>query len=147
GVNPSPQTFSRGNVVFSSTSTSSPAVASQYAALLPDGPAPTTMTSAVPARARGPTVGASPSATVSATAPGPTVGASPSATVPATAPGPTVGASPSATGVGRPAVIGAVIAGSRFTDSRLCERLHELFVPSLGASSERRNRHPRRARP
>src|SRR6185437_3305530 len=109
GVNPSPQTFSRGNVVFSSTSTSSPAVASQYAALLPDGPAPTTMTSAVPARARGPTGGASPSATV-----------------PATAPGPTVGASPSATGVGRPAVIGAVIAGSRFTDSRLCERLHEL---------------------
>ncbi len=46
GVSPSPQTFSRGNVVFSSSRTSSPAVASQYAALLPDGPAPTTMTSA-----------------------------------------------------------------------------------------------------
>src|SRR3954452_8503821 len=46
GVRPSPQTFSRGNDVFSISATSSPAVASQYAALLPAGPAPTTTTSA-----------------------------------------------------------------------------------------------------
>ncbi len=46
GVRPSPQTFSRGKLLFSSNATSSPAPASQYAALLPAGPAPTTITSA-----------------------------------------------------------------------------------------------------
>ena len=46
GVSPSPQTFSRGNAVFSSSSTSSPAWASACAVAEPPGPAPTTMTSA-----------------------------------------------------------------------------------------------------
>src|SRR4051812_47255988 len=46
GVSPSPQTFSRGKAAFSRTTTSRPARASQYAALEPAGPAPTTITSA-----------------------------------------------------------------------------------------------------
>ena len=46
GVSPSPQTFSRGNAVFSSTRTSRPCRARWYAVALPAGPAPTTMTSA-----------------------------------------------------------------------------------------------------
>src|SRR5262249_20963083 len=45
GVSPSPHTFSRGKVAFSRSRTSSPALASQYVALLPAGPAPTTMAS------------------------------------------------------------------------------------------------------
>src|SRR3954469_14210668 len=46
GVSPSPQTFSRGNVAFSRTTTSRPAWASHQAAHEPAGPAPTTTTSA-----------------------------------------------------------------------------------------------------
>src|SRR6476659_7328391 len=46
GVSPSPQTFSRGNEVFSSSSTSWPARARWCAVAEPPGPAPTTMTSA-----------------------------------------------------------------------------------------------------
>ncbi len=46
GVRPSPQTFSRGKAVFSSTSTSRPVRARWYAVAEPAGPAPTTMTSA-----------------------------------------------------------------------------------------------------
>ncbi len=46
GVSPSPQTFSRGKEVFSSSSTSRPVWASAWAVALPPGPAPTTMTSA-----------------------------------------------------------------------------------------------------
>src|SRR6476661_7756577 len=46
GVSPSPQTFSRGKADFSRRTTSRPARASQYAALEPAGPAPTTITSA-----------------------------------------------------------------------------------------------------
>ena len=47
GVNPSPQTFSRGNSVFSSNNTDRPCRARWYAADEPPGPAPTTTTSAV----------------------------------------------------------------------------------------------------
>ncbi|SBT63136.1 geranylgeranyl reductase family [Micromonospora sediminicola] len=46
GVSPSPQTFSRGNSVFSSSSTRTPCRARWYAVADPPGPAPTTMTSA-----------------------------------------------------------------------------------------------------
>src|SRR3954452_6147928 len=46
GVSPSPQTFSRGNEVFSSSSTSWPARARWCAVAEPPGPAPTTITSA-----------------------------------------------------------------------------------------------------
>ncbi len=46
GVSPSPQTFSRGNSVFSSSSTRRPWRARWNAAEEPPGPAPTTMTSA-----------------------------------------------------------------------------------------------------
>src|SRR5215467_2375440 len=46
GVRPSPHTFSRGKTVFSSSRTLSPAWARWYAVVEPDGPAPTTMTSA-----------------------------------------------------------------------------------------------------
>src|SRR4249919_3281871 len=45
GVRPSPQVFSRGNVLRSTTATSWPWRASQYAADAPAGPAPTTRTS------------------------------------------------------------------------------------------------------
>src|SRR5262245_56056841 len=44
GVRPSPQTFSLGNAVLSSRTTSSPAWARYVAAVDPPGPAPTTMT-------------------------------------------------------------------------------------------------------
>src|SRR5690349_3477290 len=45
GVRPSPQVFSRGKVLRSTTTTSWPWRASQYAAEAPAGPAPTTRTS------------------------------------------------------------------------------------------------------
>src|SRR4051812_6533884 len=45
GVSPSPHVLSRGNVFFSTTSTSWPASASQYAVAAPAGPPPTTRTS------------------------------------------------------------------------------------------------------
>src|SRR5690349_16257283 len=48
GVRPSPQTFSLGKADFSSSSTSSPALARWYAVVDPAGPAPTTITSALP---------------------------------------------------------------------------------------------------
>ena len=47
GVRPSPQTFSLGNSVFSSSRTSRPDLARWYAVVEPAGPAPTTITSAV----------------------------------------------------------------------------------------------------
>ena len=47
GVRPSPQTFSLGNRVFSSSNTSRPALARWNATDDPAGPAPTTITSAV----------------------------------------------------------------------------------------------------
>ncbi len=46
GVRPSPQTFSRGKYAFSRRRTSRPAIARYAAVVEPDGPAPTTMTSA-----------------------------------------------------------------------------------------------------
>src|SRR5436305_712086 len=45
GVSPSPQTFSRGKLRFSTTATSSPPPASQSSALLPAGPAGATCVS------------------------------------------------------------------------------------------------------
>src|SRR5262245_24549267 len=45
GVRPSPHVFSRGNVLPSTTTTSCPARASEYAVAAPAGPAPTTRTS------------------------------------------------------------------------------------------------------
>src|SRR4051812_23062934 len=45
GVSPSPQVFSRGNVLRSTTTTSWPASANQYAVAAPAGPPPTTSTS------------------------------------------------------------------------------------------------------
>src|SRR5262245_51665150 len=45
GVRPSPQVFSRGKVLRSTTATSCPCRANQYAADAPAGPAPTTRTS------------------------------------------------------------------------------------------------------
>src|SRR5437763_4870073 len=45
GVSPSPHVFSRGKRFFSTSRTSWPASASQYAHAAPDGPPPTTSTS------------------------------------------------------------------------------------------------------
>src|SRR5438552_15787983 len=45
GVSPSPHVFSRGKRFFSTSSTSWPASANQYAHAAPEGPAPTTSTS------------------------------------------------------------------------------------------------------
>src|SRR5215469_6937969 len=45
GVRPSPHVFSRGNTFFSTSTTSQPASASQYAHAEPEGPPPTTSTS------------------------------------------------------------------------------------------------------
>src|SRR5207302_6781664 len=45
GVSPSPQTFSLGNEVFSTSATSTPWRARKYAAVEPPGPAPITRTS------------------------------------------------------------------------------------------------------